>query len=136
MPTIEKSIDIERSARSVYRQWSRFEDYPSFMSEVVSVNRLDTGHLRWRIEIGSKRYELEIEIMDQVPDRRISWASRGGKGCSGKVTLHAIPGDGTRVMLQLAYSREQIPCDADAVETVRSLVENDLARFKRVMEKS
>lgn len=135
MPTIEKSIDVERPLRSVYRQWSRFEDYPSFMSEIVNVRKLAAGYLQWRVEFDGEERDIEIEITEQIPDRRISWQGRGHDGCSGKVDLYATPGGGTHVMLQLAYPREQLPRDADAVETVRSLVQGDLEQFKQVMEK-
>lgn len=134
MPTIEKSIDVERTLRAVYTQWTRFEDYPSFMSELVAVVWLAAGCLQWSIEIGGNRYKVDVEVTEQIPNRRVSWSSRGGGKTAGSVNLYSVPDNGTRVMLQLTYPSEAVPQRADPIETVRDLVRRDLERFKQRME--
>jgi len=134
MPTVEKSIVVDRPLKSVYRQWARFEDYPSFMSEIVHVRRPTAAYQHWRLEIGGGEFELEVEITEQSTDRAISWASRDAEGFFGKVKVHALSADRTLVMLQIAYPLERLPRDVDAVETLRALVQGGLERFRRMME--
>ena len=50
------------------------------------------------------------------------------------VSLHALPGFRTRVMLQLAYPSEVLPDHMDAVTTMRRYVERSLENFRRLIE--
>ncbi|MDX1431105.1 MAG: SRPBCC family protein [Gammaproteobacteria bacterium] len=134
MATIEKSIDVSRPLQAVYRQWTKFEDYPRFLSEVVAVHHVAAGCMRWRTEIGDRRRDTDIEIIEQVPNRRVAWATRGRGGGSGMVTLYPLSPERTRVMLQLAYPSEELPSQADPVATVRDLVLRGLKAFKRLVE--
>ena len=48
--TIEKSIDIYVPLRTVFNQWTKFEDYPKFMEGVREVKRFDGNRLHWRCD--------------------------------------------------------------------------------------
>src|SRR5687767_636292 len=50
MERIEKTIEVERPVRTVYNQWTQFEEFPRFMDGVKEVTQLDDTHVRWHAE--------------------------------------------------------------------------------------
>jgi len=136
MATIEQSIEVNAPLRAVYNQWTQFEEFPRFMDGVKEVRQLDDKHLRWRAAIGGKEKEWDAEIVEQRPDERIAWTSRGGAWNAGAVTFHRIDDRRTRVMLQLDYDPEgPIENAADALGLVKARVKGDLERFKEFLER-
>ena len=57
MEKIQKSIEVDRPIRSVYNQWTQFEEFPRFMEGVKQVKQLDDKRLHWLAEIGGKEKE-------------------------------------------------------------------------------
>lgn len=132
---IQESIDVDVPIRAVYNQWTQFEEFPRFMEGVKQVRQLDDRHLSWHANIGGKDKEWEAEIVEQIPDERISWRSRAGAGNAGVVTFHRLAPEKTRVMLQLDYDPEGIVENVgDALGVVQSRVSGDLGRFKEFIE--
>src|SRR5919108_6442542 len=72
---IEKSIDINMPIRTVYNQWTQFEEFPRFMQGVESVKQLDDTTLLWVANVGGERKEWRARITEQVPDHHIAWRS-------------------------------------------------------------
>ncbi|MFD0854924.1 SRPBCC family protein, partial [Actinomadura adrarensis] len=101
---IEEHIDIGAPRRLVYDQWTQFQDYPSFMKKVVSVDQAEDGKLNWKAKIFWSSRKWESTIVEQVPDRHIVWRSTGDKGhVDGTVSFHKIAPNLTRVLLVLEY---------------------------------
>ena len=75
MERIEKTIEVACPVRTVYNQWTQFEDFPKFMAGVKEVRQLDDTHLHWRVEVVGKDKEWDSEITEQEPDERISWSA-------------------------------------------------------------
>lgn len=135
MATIEKSIEIEAPVSSVYNQWTRFEQFPQFMENVVEVRQLDDRRLHWVAEIGGKQEEWDAEIVEQVPDRVIAWHAIGGKENAGRVEFAEEGRGATRVTLRMDYEPEGIMEKAGSMLGMDSMhVENDLERFKDMIE--
>jgi uncharacterized membrane protein len=135
MATIEKSIDVNVPVRTVYNQWTQFEEFPRFMEGVEQVRQLDDKRLHWKATVGGKAKEWDAEITEQRPDERIAWRSRGGASNAGVVTFHRLSDSTTRVMLQLEYDPEGVvESIGDAVGVVSTRVKGDLERFKDFME--
>jgi len=135
MATIEQSIDVNVPVRTVYNQWTQFEEFPRFMEGVVEVRQLDDKRLHWKAEIAGKEKEWDAEITEQIPDERIAWRSRGGAWNAGVVTFHRLGDSRTRVMLQLEYEPEGVAENvADALGVIKSRVKGDLERFKQFIE--
>jgi uncharacterized membrane protein len=136
MATIEQSIEVNAPLRAVYNQWTQFEDFPRFMEGVKEVRQLDDKRLRWRAAIGGKDKEWESEIVEQRPDERIAWTSRGGASNSGVVTFHRLDDMRTKVMLQVDYEPEGVVENVgDALGVVKARVKGDLERFKEFIER-
>ena len=135
METIEKSIEVECPLRTVYNQWTQFEEFPRFMKGVKKVTQLDDQRLHWEAEIAGKNKEWDARITDQVPDQLIAWQSDGGEYNAGAVHFRAVNPNRTRINLQLMYDPEGIvEKTRDAPEVVSSRVQNDLERFKEFIE--
>jgi uncharacterized membrane protein len=135
MERIEKSIEVECSLRTVYNQWTQFEEFPRFMKGVKKVTQLDNQLLHWETEIGGKHKEWDARITDQVPDQHIAWQSEGGEYNSGKVTFAASGPRRTRIKLELAYDPKGfVESTGGAIGVVSSRIENDLERFKEFIE--
>jgi uncharacterized membrane protein len=135
MATIEQSIDVSVPVRTVYNQWTQFEEFPRFMEGVREVRQLDDKRLHWKAEIAGKEKEWDAEITEQIPDERIAWRSRGGAFNAGVVTFHRLGDSRTRVMLQLEYEPEGVTeTVADALGVVKSRVKGDLERFQQFIE--
>lgn len=135
MEKIEKSIEVEVPAKTVYNQWTQFEDFPHFMEGVKSVKQTDDTHLHWIAEVGGKEKEWDSEIVEQIPDDRIAWHSTSGSTVNGVVTFHYIAPNTTKVMLQMEYDPKGfIENVGDALGFVARRVEGDLERFKKFIE--
>jgi uncharacterized membrane protein len=135
MKRIGKSIEVERPLRTVYNQWTQFEEFPRFMKGVKKVTQLDDQRLHWEAEIGGKNKEWDAIITDQIPDYRIAWESEGGDFTAGAVDFAAIGPSRTRINLEICYEPEGLVESAgDALGVVSNQVENDLERFKEFIE--
>ena len=136
MATIEQSIEVDAPLRAVYNQWTQFEDFPRFMEGVKEVHQLDDSRLHWRAVIAGKEKEWDAEIVEQRPDERIAWTSRGGAWNSGAVTFHRLDDWRTKVMLQVDYDPQGVVENvADALGVVSVRVKGDLERFKEFIER-
>jgi uncharacterized membrane protein len=135
MSTIEESIEIERPVRTVYNQWTQFEEFPSFMEGVESVTQIDDTHLHWIAEIGGVRREWDAVVTEQHPDERVAWRSTSGTSNAGVVTFHKLADDRTKVMLQLDVEPDgAVERVGDALGIIRRRASGDLERFKDLIE--
>ncbi|TDB84056.1 SRPBCC family protein [Actinomadura sp. KC216] len=101
---IVEQIDVGAPRRLVYDQWTRFEDFPSFMKKVVSVDQAEDEKLHWKAKVFWSSRTWESTIVEQVPDEHIVWRSKGPKGhADGTVSFHELAPNLTRVLLVLEY---------------------------------
>jgi len=132
MESIQKSIEIEAPISTVYNQWTQFEDFPRFMEGVERVQQMDDKHLHWVAEVGGKRKEWDAEIVDQQPERRISWRSTSGTRNSGVVCFQPKDQNHTMVTLEMYYEPDgPIEKAGDALGLVSRRIEGDLERFRQ-----
>jgi len=135
MERVEKTIEVNRPVRTVYNQWTQFEEFPRFMDGVEEVRQLDDTHVHWRAKIWGKDKEWDAEITEQEPDKRISWRSVSGTQNAGTVRFEPLGDDRTRVRLTMAYETEgAVEKTGDAVGALSARVENSVEGFKRFIE--
>jgi len=135
MESIQKSIEIEAPISKVYNQWTQFEEFPHFMEGVERVQQMDDKHLHWVAEVGGKRKEWDAEIVDQQPDRRISWRSTSGTRNSGVVCFRPKDQNHTVVTLEMYYEPDSaIEKAADALGIISRRVEGNLERFRHFIQ--
>ena len=136
MERIEKSIEVKCPVRTVYNQWTQFEEFPRFMSGVKEVKQLDDTHVHWHAEIWGKDKEWDAEITEQVPDQRISWRSTTGDAPNGgTVRFEPVGADRTRVRLAMEYEPQgAVEKIGDAVGIMTARVQNSVENFKKYIE--
>ncbi|MBO2450714.1 SRPBCC family protein [Actinomadura barringtoniae] len=101
---IIEEVDVGAPRRLVYDQWTRFQDFPTFMKKVVSVDQADDEKLHWKAKIFWSNRTWESTIVEQLPDKRIVWRSKAPKGhVDGAVSFHRVAPNLTRVLLVLEY---------------------------------
>ena len=131
---IEKSIEVDVPVSTAYNQWTQFEQFPSFMEGVEQVEQVDDTHLHWVAQVAGKRKEWDAEIVEQEPDRVISWRSTSGTVNNGSVTFEDL-GDHCRIHLIMTYGvddwQEKL---GDALGILSAKVGADLRRFKEFVE--
>ena len=136
MATIEQDIDIDVPVDVAYAQWTQFEDFPRFMRNVKEVRQLDDTRLLWTTEIGGREASWEAKIIEQEPNRRISWRASEGLQNGGTVTFR--PGNGgsqTHVHVEIEYEPEgMVEKIGSAVQIDDMTVGADLDRFKELVE--
>lgn len=105
MDRFESSIVVDCPVRTVYNQWTQFEEFPRFMEGIEEVRQLDDTHQHWRATIGGKTKEWDAELTEQVPDQRIAWRSLSGTPSVGTVNFISTD-DGNRTQLSLEMQYE------------------------------
>jgi uncharacterized membrane protein len=132
---VEKSILVNVPLSIAYNQWTQFEEFPHFMSGVKSVTQLDDEHLNWVAEIAGVRRQWNATILEQVPDKKVSWAATEGATNAGSVTFEDVGGGQTQVRLVLEYEPEGlVEKIGDKLNVVEKQAEGDLERFKAFIE--
>jgi uncharacterized membrane protein len=135
MSGVTKSVDVAVPIRTVYNQWTQFEEFPRFMEGVQEVRQLDDRTTHWRAEIAGVQREFDARITEQLPDERVAWTSTGGTKQSGVVTFHRLDAEHTRVTAQMEYEPDgMLEKAGDKLNFVDRQVEGDLKRFKEFIE--
>ena len=101
---IVEYIDVGASVDLTYRQWTQFADFPKYMKKLEQVEQISDEKLRWKAQIFLSHRSWESTIMEQVPNERIVWRSKGDKGyIDGAITFHELAPNLTRVVVVLEY---------------------------------
>jgi len=137
MAQIIETIDVDVPVTVSYNQWTQFESFPHFLSEVESITQTDDTHSHWKVKVGGAEREFDTVITEQHPDERVAWTSTGGDTeHAGVVTFHKLSDTTSRVTVQIDWEPEGL------LEKVGSLVgagshavKKDLENFKEFIEK-
>ena len=101
---IVEEIDVGVPIDVAYRQWTQFAEFPKFMKKVEQVEQISDEKLRWKAQVFLSHRTWESTIVEQVPNDRIVWKSKGDKGyVDGAITFHELAPDLTRVVVVLEY---------------------------------
>jgi len=133
--TIDAKIELDVPVSTAYNQWTQFEEFPQFMEGVEQVQQLDDTRLHWVANVAGKRAEWDAKILEQHPDKQISWISEDGKKTRGTVSFEELGPARTLVRLSMSYQAEGL---TEAVGSAAGLddrrVRGDLERFKQLIE--
>ena len=133
----EGSVVVEVPVEVVYARWTRFEEFPRFMGGVSSVHFLTDTRLSWVAELNGIRRKGEVEVLELVPQEKVSWAGTGEAVNSGTVTLKETEQGHTQVHLALEYELDDEDSASESgVNVVTNPAEKDLQRFKELLEAS
>jgi uncharacterized membrane protein len=135
MARVEESIDVNVPVSTAYNQWTQFEEFPSFMDGVKSVKQIDDTRLHWVADIGGNTEEWDAEIVEQQPDRKISWRALDGHSNSGTVLFEPLGDNQTRINLVMEHETEGLTeALGSALGGDSRKVKDDLERFKEFVE--
>jgi uncharacterized membrane protein len=135
MGSTTHSIEVNAPLRTVYNQWTQFEEFPLFMQGVEEVRQEGDKGLFWRANVGGKIKEWQAAITRQVPDERIAWKSIDGSANSGTVVFRALDSSRTKVTATIEYEPEGLlEKTGDALGIPSGRVQADLERFRDFIE--
>ena len=101
---IIEEIDIGLPVSVVYNQWTQFQDWSGFMKKVDGIEQEDETKANFKAQVFWSHRRWEAHILEQVPDEKIVWRSKGEKGhVDGAVTFHELAPNLTRVLVVLEY---------------------------------
>lgn len=142
MIIVRRSITVNKPISEVYKFWRDFGKFPGFMRHLQSVTMLGESRSHW-IAHGpaGKRIEWDAEIVEDVPDKLISWRSLPGSDVynAGTVELQEAPGGrGTEVRVTLEYDPPFGRLGSKAAKLWREeptqQVEDSIRQFKVMIE--
>ena len=130
MDAAEGSIVVNAPVAAVYKRWLAFEDYPSFITVIKRVRKLDANHFVATLGFNGKQYETTLEMMLRFPERRLAWRTLADHRApdhlaAGVVSFAPLSDRSTCVTLKLASSFGGV---------VSTRIDKYLQNFKRLIE--
>ena len=139
---VERTVTVNRPRQELYDFWRDFTNFPQFMDNIRSVEKLDERRSHWVIEApAGTSVEFDSRIVEDEPGRLIGWESEEGASVPnrGRVEfIDAAPGRGTMVRATISYD----PPGGAIGRAVAKVLQRepnvqarrDLRRFKQLME--
>ncbi|MGH8260406.1 MAG: SRPBCC family protein, partial [Steroidobacteraceae bacterium] len=136
---LEASVLINRPPEECYQFWHDFENLPRFMRSIESVRVESERRSHWVARApGGIRLEWDSEIIDDTPNRMISWRSLNADvPNAGSVHFDPAPGGrGTLVRVRMSHDMPTLSGIAAKLfgKVPERQVREDLRRFKQIME--
>ncbi|MFL5991872.1 MAG: SRPBCC family protein [Rubrobacteraceae bacterium] len=138
---VHESIEVQAPLQDVFRYWSNFENFPSFMQNVeeVRMSGRDTSHWRVKGPLG-KSVEFDARTTEMDPDRGIGWNTTGGEVMtSGEARFEEVSPGRTRIEVTMNYAD---PPGGKVGEVAANLISNpernlreDVENFARIVER-
>jgi uncharacterized membrane protein len=138
---IEQSCTINKDPKELYAFWHNFENLPTFMTYLQSVQVLDDKKSHWVAKgPAGHAVQWDAQIINDEPNQTIAWQSLEGAEVDHTGSVRFIPSKdrGTEVKVVLDY----IPPGGRLGAAVAYLfgrspsaeIKEDLRRFKQLME--
>jgi uncharacterized membrane protein len=139
---VDKTITISLPPEQVYSFWRRLENLPQFMTHIESVTEKDSEHSHWVVKGAGKTLEWDAEIIEDEPNRMISWRSLPDADVDNAGSVWFTParsGMGTKVKVSLKYLPPAGKLGAVVAKVfgqdAKSEIEEDLGRVKTLLER-
>ena len=137
---IQKTLYIDAPVDQVYTFWSKYENFPLFMSHIREVEDLGGGRSRWSVSgPGGVPIEWTAVLTRQAPNESIAWRSESGSMLENAGVIQFLTsGIGTRVNLRFCYHPPAGGAGQAVAELLgsdpRDKLNEDLARMKTLLE--
>jgi uncharacterized membrane protein len=134
-----ESIDVTVSPEEAYQLWSRFEDFPRFMSKVIAVRPAGANTWHWTVEgpLGQP-VEWDARVVADVPGKLIAWRSITADMDNRAEVRFEQTANGARVLVFMRSTLPAGPLGAIVARLTQSdpgrRVRQDLRRFKQQAE--
>ena len=138
---VHEAITVNRPLADVYRFWRDFENFPTFMAHLESVQTSGTRSV-WRARgPAGLRLEWEAQTTVERENEAIAWRTLPESTVqhSGSVRFeHAPGGRGTEVHVELEYQARGAAAGASVArlfaDDPEQEIRYDLRRFKQLLE--
>jgi uncharacterized membrane protein len=136
---VRETVEVMASPEEAYEVWSRFEEFPRFMANVVEVRKTGERTTRWVVEgpLG-QRIEWDAIITANEPGEFIAWRSTTADINNGGQVHFERTEHGTRVLVVMTFGQPVGPISAVMAKVTgndpQTLVCQDLRRFKQLIE--
>ena len=128
---IQQAVDIGAPLKTVYNEWTQFEEWPQFMHRLESVSQEEDEQVKIKVKIWGKSKEFTADIVDQRPDELIKWEVSEGITHTGVVTFSELAPNLTHVEINMdVQPGSLIEKAARGMRHVKRAVRADLHRFK------
>jgi uncharacterized membrane protein len=132
---IQQAVDVAVPVSVAYDLWTGFEEWPTFMHRVDSVEQVDDTTVSISTKVWGITKHFEAEIVEQRPDERIEWDVNEGLAHSGVVTFHELAPRLTRIEVSLDINPDSLLEKAGrGMRFTKRAVRGDLHRFKAYAE--
>ena len=128
-------MEVAVPVRTAYALATRFEDYPEFLDRIDGVEEVDDSTVAFEARMRGARRRMEIEIVDERPNRRIDWEGRGAVAHSGVISFHQLAPTLTHVELTIDLDPENVLQRLTrAAGLTERAIRADMHRFKAYAE--
>ncbi len=136
------SVTVTPPLEQVYRFWHDFENLPTFMDHLESVQTSGKRTSHWVAKApGGRHVEWDAEVVEDRPQQLIAWRTVDGAAVSnsGQVRFAPAPGgQGTEIHVELDFSPPAGRLGTAVAklfgEHPHQQIRDDLRRFKQVVE--
>ena len=138
---VHETIEVAAPVDDIFRYWSNFEHFPTFMSNVeeVRMSAQDTSHWRVKGPLG-KSVEFDAKTTEMDPNRGIGWNTVEGEVMtSGEIRFEETTPGRTQVEVTMNYADPPGGAAGEAVANILSNPERnlreDLQNFAKIVER-
>lgn len=145
---ITQRVTVSKPRSEVYQYWRQLENLSQFMHHLESVTQLDDKRSHWVAKIADNalanalgKIEWDADIVEEEENTRLVWQSVPGASWdnAGEVRfVDAANGGGTEVYVKIHYTPPVGDIGAALAQvlnpTFRTMIQNDISRFKEIME--
>ena len=126
MNAAQQFLVVKAPLDRVYEQWSRIEDLPKFIPPLREVRRIDDTHFSYVWHPNGEDKQGILQIVLQIPGRRIAWRTMSNGFTSGVVSFEPRSEQETEVILKIRSIFDS--------SNLSRRVEEYLGNFKRLVE--
>ncbi|HSQ05452.1 MAG TPA: Hsp20 family protein [Burkholderiales bacterium] len=132
MPRIQERFEVASPAMAVYDALSQPETILGTLPGVSSIHRFDPTHSRVQIGSAGRAHQLDIEITERDPGRRLAWRSGDGRW-AGVVEFEALEAQRTLVVIELHDNQQRPDAIRDNGEAT-SVIDASLQHLKSALQ--
>jgi uncharacterized membrane protein len=133
---------VQAPASVCYAYWRDFQNLPSFMTHLESVVVTDSRRSHWMVKgPADTTLEWDAEIIEDIPDERISWRSTENAQINNAGSVEFVPvsgGQATEIKVNLTYNPPLGPIGVAISklfgENPANQIAEDLKHFKDALE--
>ena len=101
MNAAQQFVVVKAQLNRVYEEWSRIEDLPRFITSLRRVRRIDDTHFSYVWHPNGEDKQGILQIVLQIPGRRIAWRTMSNGFTSGVVSFEHRSEQETEVILKI-----------------------------------